>query len=165
MGAWCPLEVVTKLAKLTLEVVMSENFRELPRSLQPLLRKFYRTQGSHMRIPAGARCWVAGAEDINAGVCMLQVTGGHWLTGLLVAPTKRNQGLAGRLIAHARAQTAGPIWLFCDRQLVDFYRRLGFQSAATLPESLTDRLTRYNRTKNLIAMQHENRTLACRPTP
>lgn len=130
--------------------------RELPAECRPLMNKFYRAHRSPMRAPAGARCWVLGDRDIEAGLCLLAIDNGHWLTGLLVSPARRNRGLASALLAHARARCHGPVWLFCDPQLSDFYKRLGFQPAWALPEPLGNRLLRYNQHKTLIALVHDN---------
>ena len=124
------------------------------------MSKFYRAHRSHMRVFPGARCWVAGRGTIDAGLCLLAVDDGHWLTGLLVTPVRRNQGLASQLVAYARIHSPGPVWLFCDPALAGFYERLGFRRATASPEQLADRLIRYNRTKTLVAFVHENRESA-----
>lgn len=120
--------------------------------LQPLLAKFYRAQRSPMRAPNGAHTWVARRQEILAALNLTPVDHGHWLTGLLVAPTERNRGLAGRLIEHALARTAGPVWLFCHPDLLGFYQRLGFEPATYLPPPLAERLARYQRSKVLVAL-------------
>lgn len=131
--------------------------RELPADCRPLIDKFYRAHRSHMRVPAGARCWVAGhGGEISGALCLLAIANGHWLTGLLVSPARRNQGLASKLLAYARARSPGPLWLFCDPRLAIFYERMGFRTTVVLPESLADRLLRYNQSKTLIALVHEN---------
>lgn len=123
-------------------------------ALRPLLDKFYRAHRSPMRGPSGAQAWVARRREILAVLCLSAVDGGHWLTGLLVAPCARRQGLASRLVGQALAQTPGPVWLFCHPALADFYERLGFAQTPHLPPSLAERLARYRRSKPLIAMAH-----------
>ncbi|WP_417775827.1 GNAT family N-acetyltransferase [Stutzerimonas xanthomarina] len=130
--------------------------RQLPDESRPLLNKFYRAHRSHMRAPAGARYWVAGHSDILAGLCLTGVDGGNWLTGLLVAPSRRKQGLGRRLVAQALAGCEGPVWLFCEPRMVPFYTPLGFAEATALPEALASRLQRYNQHKMLVALCHEN---------
>ncbi len=137
--------------------------RQLPAESTPLLKKFYRAHRSHMRVPAAARCWVAGYSEIVAGLCLTSVEHGHWLTGLLVAPGQRNQGLGRRLVKHALARCEGPVWLFCEPKLAGFYLPLGFHEGAVLPESLACRLQRYNRTKTLLALCHDNEGPAMPP--
>ncbi|MBA1278663.1 MULTISPECIES: GNAT family N-acetyltransferase [Pseudomonadaceae] len=130
--------------------------RQLPAECQPLLDKFYRAHRSHMRVPAGAHCWVVGHTDIVAGLCLSGIADGHWLTGLLVAPSQRNQGLATRLVTRALAANHGPVWLFCELKVIAFYRQLNFTEATVLPEVLASRLQRYNRNKKLVALWHDN---------
>ena len=130
--------------------------RQLPTESRPLLKKFYRAQRSHMRMPANARGWVAEHSGIVAGLFLTPVEHGHWLTGLLVAPKQRNQGLAQRLVKRALAGCDGPVWLFCEPKLSGFYMQLGFHESARLPESLACRLQRYNRNKTFLALCHDN---------
>ncbi|HEY6611737.1 MAG TPA: GNAT family N-acetyltransferase [Pseudomonas sp.] len=120
--------------------------------LKPLLGKFYRTHRSPMRAPDGAQTWVARRQEILAALNLTPVDHGHWLTGLLVAPTERRQGLASQLIEHALARTTGPVWLFCHPDLLGFYQRLGFEPATQLPPALAERLARYQRSKALLAL-------------
>ncbi len=134
----------------------ASQLRQLPNESRPLLNKFYRAHRSHMRAPAGARYWVAGHSDILAGLCLTGVDGGEWLTGLLVAPSRRNQGLGRRLVVQALAGCEGPVWLFCEPKLVPFYQPLGFAEATALPEALASRLQRYNQNKTLVALCHDN---------
>jgi GNAT superfamily N-acetyltransferase len=132
--------------------------RQLPAECRLLLNKFYRAHRSHMRVPAGARCWIAGNTEIVAGLCLTGIGDGHWLTGLLVAPGQRNQGLARRLVAQALSDNEGPVWLFCDPKLKAFYQQLGFsEPVSALPEALAARMQRYNRNKALIALWHDNK--------
>ena len=120
--------------------------------LQPLLGKFYRAHRSPMRAPDGAQTWVARRQEILAALNLTPVDHGHWLTGLLVAPTERRQGLASQLIEHALTRTTGPVWLFCHPDLLGFYQRLGFEPATQLPPALAERLARYQRSKALLAL-------------
>ncbi len=141
---------------------MSEfQLRQLPAECRPLLNKFYRAHRSHMRVPVDAHCWVAGHADIVAGLCLTGVANGHWLTGLLVTPSQRHQGLATRLVTQAMAICEGPVWLFCEPKLRIFYQQLGFSEPTALPESLASRLQRYNRNKALMALWHDNERPAC----
>lgn len=107
-----------------------------------------------MRAPAGANYWVVGNTPIIGGLCLTNVAGGKWLTGLLVAPTYRNRGMATRLVATAVSVCQCPVWLFCEESLVPFYERLGFNPTVQLPEPLESRLKRYNRHKTLRAMHY-----------
>lgn len=119
---------------------------------RPLLTKFYRNHRSPMRPPQGAQSWVARQQDIVAALNLSQAESGYWLSGLLVAQPLRRQGLASRLIEHALGQTPEPVWLFCHPDLIGFYRRQGFEPATALPETLAQRLARYQRHKALAAL-------------
>lgn len=133
-------------------------FRALHGPQRTLLDKFYRAHGSKMKVSAVATCWVAGRSAIKAGLCLTAIERGHWLTGLLVAPEQRNQGLASALVRHAMSTVDGPVWLFCKPELESFYHRLGFVACIGMPEILEQRLERYRRSKRLIAMQHDHRS-------
>jgi N-acetylglutamate synthase-like GNAT family acetyltransferase len=104
-----------------------------------------------MRASAGAQIWVAEQQEIVAALCLQTVSGGHWLTSLLVAPAQRRQGLAEHLIETALAECGAPVWLFCHPDLSGFYQRQGFTLANDLPPALADRLLRYQRSKRLLA--------------
>jgi len=128
------------------------HIQTLPDLQRPLVAKFYRTHRSAMRVKGQAQVWVARQAEIIAALCLTPVPEGQWLTGLFVSPNHRSQGIAGRLISAAIAQTSGRVWLFCDPQLCAFYQRLGFEPAEDLPTTLMDRLTRYRQTKPLVAL-------------
>ncbi|GCA56750.1 hypothetical protein PSCT_02958 [Pseudomonas sp. SCT] len=135
-------------------------YSQLPNHLQPLLAKFYRAHNSRNRIRTEAVCWVAKRGDIVGGLCLTPVEEGQFLTGLLVTPTERNRGIGAQLVRNAVASSAGPVWLFCKPELVDFYSRLGFSVANRLPAALADRLTRYRRSKTLVALQNDRRMMS-----
>lgn len=134
---------------------MTYRIDSLPALQFPLLDKFYRAQRSHMRVARAEGAWVAREHEIIAGVCLTPVAAGHWLTSLLVAPQARQRGVAAALLARVRADTAGPIWLFCHPELESFYRGRGYQACTALPEDLAKRLERYGRTKSLLAMVND----------
>ncbi|WP_085580582.1 MULTISPECIES: GNAT family N-acetyltransferase [unclassified Pseudomonas] len=123
----------------------------------PLMNKFYRTHGSSMKAVREAQLWVARREEIVAALCLRPVAGGHWLTGLFVAPDCRAQGLAARLMAQAVSGVDEPVWLFCHPDLRGFYERHGFSVDTALPYALAERLSRYARSKPMIAMGLEPR--------
>lgn len=128
------------------------HYRRLPATLKPLVDKFYRAQRSAMRAHRRDRLWVAQQQEVVAALCLRPMPPGHWLTGLLVAPAQRRQGIARQLIEQALAEADGPAWLFCHPELGDFYRRLGFTPCSELPTALAERLARYQRSKALIAL-------------
>jgi GNAT superfamily N-acetyltransferase len=132
--------------------VSTVEYLSLEPALRPLLNKFYRSHGSAMRTSSGAALWVAREVGIVAVLNLRPVSGGQWLTGLLVAPEQRGKGLATQLMAHALHQADSPTWLFCHPELASLYQRNGFNETEDLPASLEEKLLRYQRTKALIAM-------------
>lgn len=135
---------------------MSEiHYAALEESLWPLMNKFYRAHQSSMKAVRDAQLWVARRDEIVAALCLRPVSGGHWLTGLFVDPAYRVQGIAARLVAEAVKDVEGPVWLFCHPNLRDFYERRGFSFDPELPYAMAERLSRYARSKPMIAMGWE----------
>lgn len=135
---------------------MSEiHYAALEASLWPLMNKFYRAHQSSMKAVRDAQLWVARRDEIVAALCLRPVSGGHWLTGLFVDPAYRVQGIAARLIAEAVNGVDKPVWLFCHPDLRDFYERRGFSFDPELPYAMAERLSRYARSKPMIAMGWE----------
>ena len=130
------------------------HFLPLPDVQRPLLEKFYRAHRSPMRARGEAQVWVARQPDIVGALCLTPVAGGHWLTGLFVAPAERGRGVAAGLIAAALSSVEGNVWLFCEPGLSGFYQRLGFVETLQLPQELASRLERYRQTKRLVALDH-----------
>ena len=118
----------------------------------PLLQRFYRAQRSGMRVRDASQVWVARDAELRAGLCLRRVEHGHWITGLLVDAALRRRGIAGHLLARVRQAMPGPLWLFCDPALADFYRRQGFAECQQLPAALDSRLARYRRSQRLLAL-------------
>ncbi|AHL32642.1 GCN5 family acetyltransferase [Pseudomonas brassicacearum] len=140
---------------------MSEiHYTQLEEPLWPLMNKFYRAQQSSMKAVREAQLWVARRDEIVAALCLRPVSGGHWLTGLFVDPAYRVQGIAARLIAEAVKGIEGPVWLFCHPDLRGFYERRGFSCDPELPYAMAERLSRYARSKPMIAMGWELNTLS-----
>lgn len=126
--------------------------RALPVPLLPLADEFYRTHRSPMRVDRRAQIWVAQHPEIVAALCLRPLAQGYWLSGLFVEPSQRRQGLARQLIEQSLAQASESVWLFCDPELHSFYANLGFLPCTSLPTALAERLSRYQRKKNLIAL-------------
>lgn len=127
-------------------------FQPLPDLQRPMLDKFYRAHRSSMRGKGEAQIWVAKAHEIVGALNLTPMAGGHWLTGLFMAPEWRGQGLAGGLLKAATADLAGQVWLFCEPHLLGFYQRSDFVETQDLPRELADRLARYRQSKALIAL-------------
>ncbi len=128
------------------------HYAALEASLWPLMNKFYRAHQSSMKAVRDAPLWVARRDEIVAALCLRPVSGGHWLTGLFVDPAYRVQGVAARLIAEAVKDVDEPVWLFCHPDLRGFYERRGFSFNPELPYAMAERLSRYARSKPMIAM-------------
>ena len=128
------------------------SYQRLASERLPLANKFYKSQRSPMRVGRAEQVWVARTEDIVAACCLKPVADGQWLTALLVSPSWRQQGIASHLLRHLRAQTAGPIWLFCQPDLLPFYQRLGFVPTLQVPAPLGERLQRYRQKQPLLAL-------------
>lgn len=127
-------------------------FCVLPDACKPLLNKFYKEHKSPMRCAPDSQLWVAKQSDIVGALCLRTVSGGYWLTGVFVAPSLRGQRIASDLIREATAHAVGPVWLFCDPDLREFYQRAGFELEPVLPQAMAERFFRYSRSKSLIAM-------------
>ncbi|MCM2461233.1 GNAT family N-acetyltransferase [Pseudomonas sp. CG7] len=127
-------------------------YTQLDEPLWPLMNKFYRAHQSSMKAVRDAQLWVARRDEIVAALCLRPVSGGHWLTGLFVDPTYRVQGIGARLIAEAVKDLDEPVWLFCHPDLRGFYERRGFSFDPELPYAMAERLSRYARSKPMIAM-------------
>lgn len=128
------------------------HYSQLDESSWPLMNKFYRSHQSSMKAVREAQLWVARRGEIVAALCLRPVSGGHWLTGLFVDPGCRQQGIAAQLMAAAVAQVDEPVWLFCHPELRGFYERRGFSFNPPLPQAMAERLSRYARSKPMIAM-------------
>lgn len=127
----------------------------LPTLQHLLLSKFYRRHASRMRINPEAEAWVVRNPEIIAGLCLTSIAGGYWLTGLFVAPEHRKHGVAQHLLQRIKqSHSTSPIWLFCHPDLIGFYQHTGFRITEQLPEQLKNRLSRYQKHKKLVAMQH-----------
>ena len=72
--------------------------QHLPENQHTLLRKFYRSHNSTMRVTQQAEVWVVRAPSIIAAVCLSPVADGYWLTSLFTADKYRDQGVASLLI-------------------------------------------------------------------
>lgn len=134
------------------EPMPNTQYTVLDAPLWPLMNKFYRAHQSSMKAVRDAQLWVAKREEIIAALCLRPVAGGHWLTGLFVDPGCRGQGIAAGLIAAAVKDVQAPVWLFCHPDLRGFYERQGFSFDPPLPYAMAERLSRYARSKPMIAM-------------
>ncbi len=56
------------------------------------------------------------------------------------------------MIAAAVKDAESPVWLFCHPDLRGFYEHRGFAFDPQMPYAMTERLSRYARSKPMIAM-------------
>ncbi|MEX3773424.1 GNAT family N-acetyltransferase [Pseudomonas sp. MYb118] len=131
----------------------------LDEPLWPLMNKFYRAHQSSMKAVRDARLWVARREEIVGALCLRPVAGGYWLTGLFVDPACRGQGVAAGLIDAAVQGLELPVWLYCHPDLRGFYEGCGFSFDPEMPYAMVERLSRYARSKPMIAMGREPQIL------
>jgi N-acetylglutamate synthase-like GNAT family acetyltransferase len=127
-------------------------YQRLDNALLPLANRFYKSQRANRRVGRSEQVWVARETEIIAACCLKPQDHGHWLTALLVAEPRRQQGIASSLIESLRGDISGPIWLFCRADLLGFYQQLGFQPASHLPQALSQRLQRYQQKQQLQAL-------------
>ncbi|MDP3848194.1 MAG: GNAT family N-acetyltransferase [Pseudomonas sp.] len=134
------------------QAVEAIHYQPLANELLPLANKFYKSQRSNMRVGRSEQVWIARQGQIIAACCLKPIEHGQWLTALLVASQRRQQGIASTLLRQLLHSRAGPVWLFCHPDLLAFYQRQGFQLATKLPAALTDRLRRYQQKQPLLAL-------------
>ena len=134
------------------QAVEAVYYQRLASDLLPLANKFYKSQRSNMRVGRSEQVWVARQGQIIAACCLKPIEHGQWLTALLVASQRRQQGIASHLLQQLLPRSAGPVWLFCHPDLLAFYQRQGFQLATKLPAALTERLRRYQQKQALLAL-------------
>lgn len=73
-----------------------------------------------------------GGDVLGCGQIKRHADGSRELASIYVKPEQRGQGLARALIEGLLADQAPPVWLTCQRALVDFYRRYGFEEIRDL---------------------------------
>ncbi len=144
--------IIARFAYRQSETMPDTRFSRLDEPLWPLMNKFYRAHQSSMKAVREAQLWVARRDEIVGALCLRPVSGGHWLTGLFVDPACRGQGIAAALISAAVKECELPVWLFCHPDLRGFYERCGFTFDPPMPYAMVERLSRYARSKPMIAM-------------
>ncbi|NVD05404.1 GNAT family N-acetyltransferase [Vibrio sp. JPW-9-11-11] len=80
------------------------------------------------------------------------------LTGMLVVPEYRQQGVGHQLMAHCQQQVLQQgDYCFAYAHLETFYSQYGFKTleGSALPNPLNNLFGRYSRTKSLVAMRYQ----------
>jgi amino-acid N-acetyltransferase len=76
----------------------------------------------------------AQREIVGCGQVKTHKDGSRELASIYVKPEARGRGVAHAIIEKLLAGAASPIWLTCRRELVDFYRRFGFEEILSAEE-------------------------------
>ena len=78
--------------------------------------------------PGCRQLWIEDARDsVVAAARVIDEGDARRIGRIVTAPAVRRQGLGGRLVEHVLANHAGPWVLDGQSQLVDWYRRYGFE--------------------------------------
>lgn len=83
-------------------------------------------QADEMGIDPDAGTWIAARNDQGTMIGVARVTeiaGVRTIDDIWVVPEHRRKGVASGLIGHCQI----PLWLICDRDMIDFYERKGFR--------------------------------------
>lgn len=120
----------------------------------PLVNKFYSQYNARGRATKHDQVWVAYYDFIIVAACRIQNRNDHlFLSTVLVAPTRRRQGLAKQLLKHALCSQSSLVYTFAYAELTDFYKSIGFNFVLTLPSPL-DTLFAVYQQRNIVAMQY-----------
>ena len=125
---------------------------------------FYKAFMPHARISKKEALCVAylpgSAEQIIAAARLRPIGPYRLLTGVLIHPKLRMQGLGSQLIRALRPELGlAPSFLLCDAALCSFYQRHGFAPAQRPPAELSQLQRRYQeQDKALQLMQYFHKT-------
>ncbi|MCG3866290.1 MULTISPECIES: GNAT family N-acetyltransferase [unclassified Photobacterium] len=136
-------------------------YRQLDPIRLPLVNKIYKSFYPSGKAKRDEIIWVAESNhSIIASVRFKTIDNMQLLTGMLVAPEYRLQGIAYKLIEACRSQiNRQTCYCFAFQELEVFYQKSGFQTidSETLPNNIKQRFQRYaNSGKNLIPMVYIN---------
>ncbi|MEH6534605.1 MAG: GNAT family N-acetyltransferase [Photobacterium frigidiphilum] len=126
----------------------------------PLVNRLYKSYYPAGKAKKDEIIWVGDNEKgIICVVRFKQFENIQLLTGMLVHPEFREQGLAKNLLAATKTQiNCKPCYCFAFRELVPIYSNANFHlvDKIELPEVLSNRLIRYiSSGKDLVAMRYE----------
>ena len=129
-------------------------FERLEAIKTPLVNKFYDQHNARGRATKHDQVWVAYHDSTIVAACRIQNRSDYlFLSTVLVAPTKRRQGLAKQLLKYALAEQSSHVYTFAYAELTDFYKSIGFNFVLTLPSPL-DTLFAVYQQRNIVAMQY-----------
>lgn len=132
-------------------------YRQLDPIRLPLVNKIYKSFYPSGKAKRDETIWVAESnKSIIASVRFKTIDDIQLLTGMLVIPEYRLQGIAYKLIEACRNQiNQQACYCFAFQELEVFYQKSGFHTinSENLPNNIKQRFQRYaNSGKNLIPM-------------
>lgn len=127
----------------------------------PLLKKIYKSHYPSTKIKAGERIIVAEQSSKIVGVVRFrEIDKWQLLTGMLVIPEVRNQGIASQLLRFSQSNILhNKVYCFAYEHLEQLYSAHGFTTIQLqdLPSALAKLYLRYTQTgKPLIIMQYHS---------
>ncbi|MBE0457870.1 GNAT family N-acetyltransferase [Pseudoalteromonas sp. KG3] len=129
-------------------------FERLAAIKTPLVNKFYSQHNARGRATKHDQVWVAYHDFAIVAACRIQNRSDYlFLSTVLVAPTRRRQGLAKQLLKYALVEQNSHVYTFAYAELTDFYKSIGFNFVLTLPSAL-DTLFAVYQQRNIVAMQY-----------
>lgn len=146
----------------TPSVTVEELSREQLALVKPLYQQFYKSA-----VPRrDERVFITRNthRSIIAATKLRSIEGEYWLlSGVVVAPAFRQQGIASLLLSHVLQRVEErPCYCFCHPQLAALYITLGFEIRDELPDSVLSRLNTYRRSKrDLVALEFRCKLKAC----
>ncbi|MDP5255833.1 MULTISPECIES: GNAT family N-acetyltransferase [unclassified Vibrio] len=136
------------------------NIRQLDAIRLPLVKKLYKQHYPSAKPKSDETIYTLEHQKQIIATLRLRTIGQYRLmTGMLVLPTYRQQGVGGALLTYCKENVfqAGD-YCFALNHLGDYYQRYGFKIGAveSLPNDLRTLLLRYTGTgKDLIPMSFE----------
>ncbi|WP_051326812.1 GNAT family N-acetyltransferase [Aliagarivorans taiwanensis] len=138
----------------TPSAALEELSREQLALVKPLYQQFYKSA-----VPRrDERVFIARNDHraIIAAAKLRAIDGKYWLlSGVVVAPAFRQQGVASLLISHVLQHVEeGACYCFCHPQLAALYIELGCEIRDELPNPVLSRFNAYRRSKrDLVALE------------
>nr|WP_159063746.1 GNAT family N-acetyltransferase [Thaumasiovibrio occultus] len=126
----------------------------------PLVNKLYKSHYSAGKANKSDTIWVAKNEaEWCATVKFNPIEEGYFLSGLLVVPEYRGQGVGEALVQHVLTEFNSTCFCFAYSYLEAYYTQLGFITVTegSLPLALQQRFDRYTKVggKSLMAMKYQ----------
>ncbi|CAM3210937.1 GNAT family N-acetyltransferase [Vibrio rarus] len=135
--------------------------KELEPIRLPLLKKLYKSHYPATKIKGNEYILVAEVNSQIMGVVRFRpIEKWRLLTGMMVIPEVRHQGIASQLLKFSQTHLLNDnVYCFSYQHLRPLYENHGFKfvEAETLPSTLSKLYSRYIKSgKSLIAMQYRD---------